>query len=83
MFVGPLAILSADFFPTQVRYTGVSMSLNISAAIFGGTTPLICAWLTKLSNNAITPAYYFIFVAVLAFVAIILVKPNLTKQVST
>lgn len=83
MFVGPLAILSADFFPTKVRYTGISMSLNISAAIFGGTTPLICAWLTKLSNNAITPAYYFIFVAVLALVAIIFVKPNLTKQVST
>jgi len=59
------------------------MSLNISAAIFGGTTPLICASLTKLSNNAITPAYYFIFVAVLALVAIIFVKPNLTKQVST
>src|SRR3990167_3081381 len=83
MFVGPLAILSADFFPTQVRYTGISMSLNISAAIFGGTTPLICASLTKISNNAITPAYYFIFVAALALIAITLTKPNRIKRAFT
>src|SRR3990167_990695 len=83
MFVGPLAILSADFFPTQVRYTGVSMSLNISAAIFGGTTPLICASLTKISNSAIAPAYYFIFVAALALIAITLTKPNRIKRAFT
>lgn len=76
MFVGPLAILSADLFPTQIRYTGVSMSLNISAAIFGGTTPLVCAWLAKISNSAVAPVYYFIGVAVLALIAIVLVKPK-------
>lgn len=79
LFVGPLAIISADFFPTQIRCTGIGMSLNISAAIFGGTTPIICTWLTKLSNNAITPVYYFIFVAVLALVAMFFVKPNFNK----
>ena len=83
MFVGPLASISADLFPTQVRYTGISVSLNISAAIFGGTAPLVCAWLTKISNNAHAPAFYFIFAAMLALVAMILVKPNMAKQVLT
>lgn len=82
MFVGPLAILSADFFPTEVRYTGISMSLNISAAIFGGTAPLICAWLTNVTNNEIAPAYYFMFSSVLALIAIILVKPSKIKSIS-
>lgn len=80
MFVGPLAILSADLFPTQIRYTGVSMSLNISAAIFGGTAPLICVWLAKISHAAIAPAYYFIFVAALALISIILVIPKKTRE---
>lgn len=76
MFVGPLAIFSADLFPTQIRYTGISLSLNISAAIFGGTTPLICSWLARISNNANAPVYYFISVAVLAFIVINFIKPT-------
>jgi MFS transporter, MHS family, proline/betaine transporter len=83
MFVGPLAILSADLFPTQVRYTGISMSLNISAAIFGGTTPLICLWLAKILNSAFAACYYFILVAVLALIAITLVKPKKYARVFT
>lgn len=75
MLAGPLAILSASFFPPQIRYTGVAMSLNVSASIFGGTTPLVCAWLTHISNNAIAPAYYFILVAVLALISLIYIKP--------
>ena len=81
MFVGPLAMLSADYFPTQVRYTGVGMSLNISTAIFGGTTPLVCAWLARISNNPIMPAYYFIGIAALALVVIVLTKPDIKNEV--
>lgn len=78
MFSGPLAALSANLFPTHVRYTGIAISLNISTAIFGGTTPLICAWLSKISNNNIAPAYYFIGIAILA--AAVLIKPGAKKQ---
>ncbi len=80
MFVGPLAMLSADYFPTQVRYTGVGISLNISTAIFGGTTPLACAWLVEISNNPAMPAYYFIGIAMLALAAIVLIKPDAKNQ---
>lgn len=82
MFVGPLALLSADFFPMPVRYTGIGMSLNISTAIFGGTTPLICAWLAKTSNNPVTPVYYLISIALLALIAIVFIKPDVNKRLT-
>jgi len=71
MFVGPLAIQSANFFPTQLRYTGVSISLNFATAIFGGTTPIICAWLVRISNDVMMPSYYLITIALLALGVII------------
>ncbi len=80
MFVGPLAMLSADFFPTEVRCTGVGMSLNISTAIFGGTTPLVCVWLAAISNNPITPVYYLIGSAVIALAIIVFMKPSVSQR---
>ncbi len=69
MFVGPIASLSIEFFPINVRYTGVAIALNFSAAIFGGTAPLICAWLAENFNSYYAPAYYFMFATILAFLA--------------
>jgi MHS family proline/betaine transporter-like MFS transporter len=80
MFVGPLASVTADFFPTQIRYTGVSLSLNCATAIFGGTAPIICAWLVKISNSAITPVYYFIAIGVIALIMIIFMTPRIKKS---
>lgn len=75
MFAGPLAIRSAHYFPVPVRFSGISLALNFAASLFGGTAPLICAWLIKISNNAIAPIYCFIFSALLALIAIYALKP--------
>jgi len=32
-------------FPVSMRYTGISLSFQLSGAIFGGTTPLVGIWL--------------------------------------
>lgn len=69
MYGGPLPALAADYFPTQVRYTGIATSLNFSAAIFGGTAPLICTWLAKITHNPISPSYYVMLAALLSLLA--------------
>jgi MHS family proline/betaine transporter-like MFS transporter len=71
MFAGPLTATAAELFPLTVRYSGIGLSLNLAASIFGGTTPLVCAWLTKTTANPLTPAYYFILSAVIAGIAVL------------
>ncbi len=37
----------AGLFPTEVRYSGVSVAVNIAAPLFGSTAPLLAAWLVR------------------------------------
>lgn len=67
---GTLITILCDCFPTNVRYTGVSIGYNMSMAIFGGTTPLIALFLTKHFHTMIAPAYYLIFVGVITLGAL-------------
>lgn len=68
MLVGTLAIVAVELFPPNVRYTGVAIALNIGASIFGGTAPLLCIWLSKITNNPVAPAYYLMTIALLTII---------------
>ena len=71
MFQAVMPALMTESFPKQVRYTGLSVSYNIAMALFGGTTPLVCTWLVKVSGgNVMMPAYYLIATAVIALVTV-------------
>lgn len=37
----------AGLFGTEVRYSGVSVAVNIASPVFGSTAPLLAAWLTR------------------------------------
>lgn len=41
----PMPALYLELFPTQVRYTGIALSYNISFALFAGTAPILAAYL--------------------------------------
>lgn len=59
-----MPIICVRAFPTAVRFTGLSFAYNMSYAVVGGFTPLLTkAWLMVVP---IAPAYYIIFVSVLA-----------------
>lgn len=66
MIVGPYASLLPESFPLAVRYSGISLVLNLAGAIFGATAPLISAWLTELTGSPVAPAYYLVSLAMLA-----------------
>ena len=50
---GPLL---ARIFPTRVRYTGIALSYNITFAIIGGLSPLMCSVLIPFSGSIFAPA---------------------------
>lgn len=45
LYLGPVPAVLAEIFPTSVRNTGMAISYNLSAAIFGGTVPMVATYL--------------------------------------
>lgn len=58
LFIGPVPIVLVDLFPVAVRYTGMSLAYNFSAAFFGGTTPIVATWLIQNTGDKTSPALY-------------------------
>lgn len=67
------ATLPALFY-TPVRYTALSLAFNISVSMFGGTTPLVTAWLIRRTDDLMMPAYYLMGVAVIGIATMLTVK---------
>ena len=69
---GPISVLAAILlsttFPTNIRYSGVAISYNVSLAIFGGLAPIIAMLLIKITNDSNAPAYYLVICALLGLV---------------
>ena len=57
-------------FPTPSRFGGMGLTYNIAASLFGGTTPLIANALVDATGNNFMPAFYIMFFAALACVAL-------------
>lgn len=64
-----LGTLIAENFAPEVRYTGASLGYQLGAAIFGGTAPLIGAWLLEVSGGQWWPIA--VYVAVCAAISIV------------
>lgn len=69
-YIGPVPALLVEIFPTRVRYTGMSLSYNISAAVFGGTAPMVCQWLINTTGSGYSIAYYVMGCAVVSLVSL-------------
>ena len=73
-YIGPVPALLVEIFPTRVRYSGMSLSYNICAALFGGTTPMVCEWLMTATGNSYSIAYYVMLCAVVSLVSLYFYK---------
>ncbi len=81
MFQAVMPALMTEMFPAKVRYTGLSVSYNLSLAIFGGTTPLVCTWLVKVSGgNVWMPAYYLIATCIIAIITTFFIPETYKKE---
>jgi len=63
---GTFAFVTADLFPTRIRFSGVAVVQNISQTAFGGTAPLVATALVR-SLSPIAPALVVIACGVLTF----------------
>ncbi len=71
---GPIAAFLIKSFPTATRYTGVSVSYNLGAAIFGGLSPgLLIALQHHLSMPNLL-AEYLLFSAVIMLIALFIMR---------
>ncbi|HET8867754.1 MAG TPA: MFS transporter [Agrococcus sp.] len=70
-----LGTLIAESFSPEVRYTGATLGYQVGAAVFGGTAPLIAAWLLEISGGQWWPiAAYVSFCALLSIIASYFIK---------
>lgn len=69
-FQGVLPATLPSLFFTKVRYGSLAITYNVSTSLFGGTTPLIIAWLVSMTNNSMVPAYYLIAACIIGLVVV-------------
>ncbi len=51
-------VVNVELIPKAVRCTGLAFAYNAAIGLFGGTTPLIAAWLIRSTGDPIAPAYW-------------------------
>jgi MHS family proline/betaine transporter-like MFS transporter len=73
-YIGPEPALQAEFYPTNVRNTALSLSYNIAVSVFGGTAPLIIEYLFQKTGSIISAAYYVFICSLLSMIALYFYK---------
>jgi MFS family permease len=66
---GTFAFVTADLFPTRIRFSGVAVVQNISQTAFGGTAPLVATALVRNLQSPVAPALVVTACGVLTFAA--------------
>jgi MHS family proline/betaine transporter-like MFS transporter len=64
---GTFAFITADLFPTRIRFSGVAVVQNVSQTAFGGTAPLVATALVRSLQSPVAPALVVIACGVLTF----------------
>ncbi|MGF7001023.1 MHS family proline/betaine transporter-like MFS transporter [Paraburkholderia sp. GAS32] len=74
-YTGPILALFVEMFPSRVRTTGLSLAYNGAVTIFGGFASFIITWLTKVTGDAESAAYYIVFAAAVSLIGTLLMEP--------
>ncbi|MFD7775026.1 glycine betaine/L-proline transporter ProP [Streptomyces sp. NPDC059753] len=72
--LGTMSAALPALFPTQVRYGSLSVGYNLSASLFGGTTPLVVTALISVTGTDMMPAYYAMAAALVGVIAVACMK---------
>lgn len=74
IYIGPEPALQAEFYPTEIRNTALSVSYNTATSIFGGTAPYIIESLVQNSGTITASVYYIVIVSIASLVALYFYK---------
>ena len=70
-YAGACPAYYAEIFPTNVRYTALSIPYNIAVAVFGGFAPFIATFLIGFTGSKQAPAGYVILAAIVTLVILL------------
>jgi len=68
MVYGPIAAFLVELFPTNIRYTSMSLPYHIGNGWFGGMLPLLATALVAWSGDIYYGLWYPIIVAIMSLV---------------
>ena len=74
MYIGAEPALQAEFYPTNIRNTALSLSYNTAVTLFGGTAPYILHLLYYKTGMVTSAAYYIIACSVCSLGALYFYK---------
>jgi len=74
------AFVTADLFPTRVRFSGIALAQNVTQSVFGGTTPLVATGLIASLGRPEAPALYLMVCAAVGFLSS-LAAPRFRRQI--
>ncbi|MDN3293704.1 glycine betaine/L-proline transporter ProP [Streptomyces ficellus] len=80
--LGTMSAALPALFPTQVRYGSLSVGYNISASLFGGTTPLVVTALISATGDDMMPAYYAMAAALVGVIAVACMKETARRPLA-
>jgi MFS transporter, MHS family, proline/betaine transporter len=78
-FTGVMPSALPALFPTKIRYGALAIGFNISVSLFGGTTPLMTAWLVDRTGNLMMPAYYLMGASLIGIVSVFALRETAKK----
>jgi MHS family proline/betaine transporter-like MFS transporter len=70
VFTGSVPAVLAALFPPRLRSTGVSLTYNFAAVVFGGFAPAVLTFLTETTHNTMAPAFYVVAAATVSLIAL-------------
>ncbi len=71
MIHGPNPAAQAEILSRRVRVGVLSIGHNTCMSIFGGTTPLVAAYLFHRTGDHFSPVYYLMALGVLSLIAVL------------
>ena len=81
MMYGPLAAFFAESFTPEVRYSGVSVGVQIGSILGGAFAPIIASALYAATKSWVPIAIYFVALAVVSLVAVSLMPETYQRDV--
>jgi MFS transporter, MHS family, proline/betaine transporter len=73
LYTGVISTILSEMFPTNVRYTALSVAYGFAVAIFGGFAPYISTFLVHVTGDVLAPSYYVMAAAVISGIAVLFV----------
>jgi MFS family permease len=81
MQYGPQAAMIAESFPTRLRYSGASISYQLSSIIAGGPAPLIATALFGAYKTGFAVAGYILVCAIITLVAVAMMRERARSDI--